>query len=206
MSAARNLGIKRAKGNFIAFLDADDYFLPDKLETQVSSMNREGNDISHTNYIIKSQLHGISKIMNTGFNQGYRQDSVITYRDCSIATPTVMFKKSLLKNENEIFPESVDHGEDLIAWAYLCHLSSKPLLHLDQALTVVEVNEKSNSASTIKIISAKTELKKYAQLRNFATLKFHEYGGLKTSIIQFLPFSNKTIAYILNVIRALKGR
>ncbi len=35
MSASRNLGISKAKGEFIAFLDADDFWLPFKLETQV---------------------------------------------------------------------------------------------------------------------------------------------------------------------------
>jgi glycosyltransferase involved in cell wall biosynthesis len=35
MSAARNLGVLNAKGEYFAFLDADDYWLPDRLETHV---------------------------------------------------------------------------------------------------------------------------------------------------------------------------
>lgn len=36
MSASRNLGIRNAKGKYISFLDADDIWLPDKLEHQVA--------------------------------------------------------------------------------------------------------------------------------------------------------------------------
>ena len=39
MSASRNLGIRNATGFYIAFLDADDYWLPDRLKTHVGILD-----------------------------------------------------------------------------------------------------------------------------------------------------------------------
>lgn len=47
---SRNRAIREAKGKWIAFLDSDDLWMPEKLEKQVAFMEQNGYHFSYTNY------------------------------------------------------------------------------------------------------------------------------------------------------------
>lgn len=49
VSRARNEGIKAAQGEFVAFLDSDDVWLPFKISHQLELMEKEGTKVCHTN-------------------------------------------------------------------------------------------------------------------------------------------------------------
>ena len=48
---SRNRGLREAKGRWIAFLDSDDLWLPDKLEKQIKFMENNNYHFSYTSYI-----------------------------------------------------------------------------------------------------------------------------------------------------------
>ena len=52
-AAARNSGVAAAEGEFIAFLDSDDTWLPGKLAAQIGFMKAHGHPASCTAYLLK---------------------------------------------------------------------------------------------------------------------------------------------------------
>ena len=63
LGAARNAAIAESKGEFITFLDADDIFLPKKLETQVPLFSdpKVGLVYSNTFHLIKNNNSWVDK-------------------------------------------------------------------------------------------------------------------------------------------------
>lgn len=59
---ARNLALKKSRGKFIAFLDTDDIWLNDKLNSQIRQIKNKKTALVYSNYYILNQVTGLKKI------------------------------------------------------------------------------------------------------------------------------------------------
>lgn len=73
VAGARNNGLSKAKGRFLAFLDSDDIWSPDKLEKQVRFMCDKKSHMSCTSYeVIDADSNRLNKLMNPQSKISYK--------------------------------------------------------------------------------------------------------------------------------------
>ena len=139
---SRNVGIKKSKGKYIAFLDADDLWYKNKIDHQIKFMVKKGISFSHTSYsIINKQNIIISK--------RYAKD-FLSFKDliksCDIGLSTVMIKKSHLFTNK--FP-NLKTKEDFVLWLKLLSKNVK-IYGIDKNLVLWSKIENSLSSSSIQ--------------------------------------------------------
>ncbi|WLD22467.1 glycosyltransferase family 2 protein [Aeromonas veronii] len=92
---SRNQSINRSSGKYIAFLDADDLWLPNKLSTQVFYMEQTGAVFSYTAY---------QKFSDAGLGGILMPPTRVTYKEllrgCVIGCLTAMFNAEVLGRQN----------------------------------------------------------------------------------------------------------
>lgn len=145
-AAARNAGIKKSTGEYIAFLDSDDEFLSNKLEKQLFMMSRYNPDISYTSYT-RHEGDNETVVCDPGLT-GIVVPRIIS--NCTIATPTAIVRKSLLIENNIFFDEKLRIGEDTCFWLEIAKHSE--ILLVNEPLTIVNVGSETHAKDNSKLI------------------------------------------------------
>ena len=123
---SRNKAIQAAKGKYIAFLDADDKWLPTKLEKQVGFMQKNNIPMSYTAYYIQHPTHTDYCIHQCPTTQNYYQLTKWNRIGCL----TVMYDREQI---GTIQIPHIDKRNDYALWltilrkGYTAHGIQEPL-------------------------------------------------------------------------------
>jgi len=139
---SRNLGILKAKGKYISFIDSDDIWKKDKLKNQLLFMLDNNIEFCFTSYSIINKKNVIIKFIKAKKNIEYKD----LIKSCDIGLSTVMLKKKLLKNIK--FPK-IKTKEDYVLWLKLSKKNIK-MMGFDQKLVLWRKLDNSLSSSVFQ--------------------------------------------------------
>lgn len=150
-SGSRNLGVSLARGEYIAFLDADDYWRPGKLKKQLGVMAESGTVLCATaRELMNPQGISMGKVIPIKEHITYRE---LLKHNC-ISCSSVLIKTAVARE----FPmDHEDSHEDYIMWLRVLEKYgfargiNEPLLVYCHSTTGKSGNKLKSAAMTFKV-------------------------------------------------------
>jgi glycosyltransferase involved in cell wall biosynthesis len=164
-SAARNAGLRVARGELIAFLDADDLWLPQYLEEQLKFMREQGSDLvcADANIFGDSDAAGqtyMDSLMGTAPPEGLVTFLELVNAERSLITSGVIVRRDLVL-EVGCFDESLRNAQDLDLWLRLARHGVRLAYH---RRVLLSYRSRSNSLSGDAINSHLRELRVFDKI------------------------------------------
>jgi len=158
-AVSRNRALREAKGKWIAFLDSDDLWEPDKLQKQISFMRDNGYHFSYTNYI---EIDEESKANGKSVTGPKRISKHGMYNYCWMGCLTVMYDADTV---GLIQIADIKKNNDYAMWLKVCKKANCYLL--DE--TLARYRKRSGSISNhgyMKLIKWHYKLYREAENKN----------------------------------------
>lgn len=127
-AVSRNHALREAKGKWIAFLDSDDLWMPDKLEKQIRYMEMNGYHFSYTNY---SEINAEGQRNGVTVTGPRRVTKTGMFNYCWLGCLTVMYDAETV---GLIQIADIKKNNDYAIWLKVCKKADCYLLNEELAL------------------------------------------------------------------------
>ncbi|MCB1670638.1 MAG: glycosyltransferase [Gammaproteobacteria bacterium] len=130
VSAARNLGVAVSRGHWLAFLDSDDEWFPEKLERQMELIERHPDaQVCHSDEIWIRNGRRVNPMQKHTKRGGHIFENCLPL--CAMSPSSVVLRRELFEGLNG-FDETLPACEDYDLWLRIC--SRYPVLYVDVPL------------------------------------------------------------------------
>ncbi len=150
---ARNCGIRNAKGEYVAFLDDDDWWKPEKIERQVAFIKKQSELCGGVSTLVEFYTKG----KPFRWSRPYKDGKIclqILRREVDVTTCSIMLKHEALDNAG-YFDNSLRRHQEIQLLSYFT--SKYELKLLPEHLTCVNCDDCVRNATSEKIVGIKKD-------------------------------------------------
>jgi glycosyltransferase involved in cell wall biosynthesis len=182
LGKARNLALKEANGDYVAFLDCDDLYLPDKISIQLTAMQTKNALLSYGSWIkINEESEVVKKYkLVAGFDNKFEE----LYSKYLVNFQTLMIENNYLKENNITFDEKLKFSTDhnlVLRIAY-----NIPVMSIEKTLAKYRIHDDA--------LSKNRKVDKYEDMEY--TRRFFESIGAQKKFKNFRYFSLKAVIFM----------
>lgn len=162
VAETRNRGLEEARGEWVAFLDGDDLWLPDKLEKQLARLSETGGDLCYTGY---SFINEAGTPIRTPYRipEDFRWETLL--RENIIGCSTALFRRPA---DPPIRMRGEYQHEDYVFWLELIRSGYRPV-GLDQPLMRYRVSPSNRSGNKTKAAAGRWKI--FRQFLRFGRIR-----------------------------------
>ena len=171
IAASRNLGIENSQSEYIAFLDSDDVWYPNKLEVCLELLSHNYDMVCHA-----EKWTGLSKDKNVFYGPEHRTsyDSLLFSGNC-LSTSAVVLKKEILSSVNGFSEEpTFNTAEDYDLWLRISK-ENKKIGIVNEVLGEYRLHDSNESQSGFKNMEAIMSVLKFHLKENNGTGILHHF-------------------------------